>query len=145
MHTDSSFDACIIVSFQDKASIIKHFYKNDELAADALKKFRAAKGLEKRKGPILLSGILKLVKRFEETGRLEDRPQSGRSSLKEEFVADVQSLMEDMEQDHPREAAVLVKFWECPNHRFDVFVSVQIAVTTSDHASRNPCWELFAK
>ncbi|GFW66342.1 hypothetical protein TNCV_3433061 [Trichonephila clavipes] len=35
------------------------------------------------KGPLTPAGLLKLVKRFEETGKLEDRARAGRPCLKE--------------------------------------------------------------
>ena len=96
MHKDSSFDAGIMLSLQDKALLIKLFYKNGESATSTLRKFRTTKAIKEKKGPISLSGILKLVKRFEETGCLEDRPRSGRPSLGEERVTAVQRVMEDM-------------------------------------------------
>ena len=51
-----SFDACIMLSLQDKAVIIKLFYKNDESVADTLRKFRSVKGLKKKKDPFLCQG-----------------------------------------------------------------------------------------
>ena len=70
MQMISSFNAGIMLSLQDKALIIKLFYQNDESITVALKKFRTAKGVKEKTGPISLSGILKLVKRIEETSRL---------------------------------------------------------------------------
>ncbi|GFV06030.1 DUF4817 domain-containing protein [Trichonephila clavipes] len=46
---------------------------------DALKK----KNVKSRKGPLTPAGLLKLVKCFEETGKLEDRARAGRPCLKE--------------------------------------------------------------
>ncbi|GFW60121.1 hypothetical protein TNCV_1389341 [Trichonephila clavipes] len=42
-----------------------------------------AKNVKSGKGPLTPAGLLKLVKRFEETGKLEDRAQAGRPCLKE--------------------------------------------------------------
>ncbi|GFV92836.1 DUF4817 domain-containing protein [Trichonephila clavipes] len=54
---------------------------NEESATIALRKFRVQKNVKSGKGPLTPSGLLKLVKHFEETGKLEDR--AGRLCLKE--------------------------------------------------------------
>ncbi|GFX41050.1 hypothetical protein TNCV_2217481 [Trichonephila clavipes] len=41
------------------------------------------KNVKSEKGPLTPAGLLKLVKRFEETGKLEDRARAGRPCLKE--------------------------------------------------------------
>ncbi|GFW09324.1 uncharacterized protein TNCV_4276521 [Trichonephila clavipes] len=41
------------------------------------------KNVKSRKGPLTPAGLLKLVKSFEETGKLEDRARAGRPCLKE--------------------------------------------------------------
>ncbi|GFT73353.1 uncharacterized protein TNCV_4009631 [Trichonephila clavipes] len=41
------------------------------------------KNVKSGKGPLTPAGLLKLVKRFEETGKLEDRARTGRPCLKE--------------------------------------------------------------
>ncbi|GFW09480.1 uncharacterized protein TNCV_3995871 [Trichonephila clavipes] len=41
------------------------------------------KNVKSGKGPLTPAGLLKLVKRFEETGKLEDRARAGRPCLKE--------------------------------------------------------------
>ncbi|GFU81666.1 DUF4817 domain-containing protein [Trichonephila clavipes] len=56
---------------------------NEESATIALRKFRVQKNVKSGKGPLTPAGLLKLVKRFEETGKLEDRAQAGRPCLKE--------------------------------------------------------------
>ncbi|GFX73769.1 hypothetical protein TNCV_4290851 [Trichonephila clavipes] len=55
---------------------------NEESATIALRKFRVQKNVKSRKGPLTPAGLLKLVKPFEETGKLEDRAQAGRPCLK---------------------------------------------------------------
>ncbi|GFY11967.1 hypothetical protein TNCV_4974671 [Trichonephila clavipes] len=52
------------------------FYMNEESATIALRKFRVQKNVKSRKGPLTPAGLLKLVKRFEETGKLEDRARA---------------------------------------------------------------------
>ncbi|GFV47710.1 DUF4817 domain-containing protein [Trichonephila clavipes] len=67
----------------DKALLVKLFYMNEESATIALRKFRVQKNVKSGKGPLTPSGLLKFVKRFEETGKLEDRARAGRPCLKE--------------------------------------------------------------
>ncbi|GFV89762.1 DUF4817 domain-containing protein [Trichonephila clavipes] len=67
-----------------KALLVKLFYMNEESATIALRKFRVQKNVKSGKGPLTYAGLLKLVKRFEETGKLEDRARAGRPCLKEE-------------------------------------------------------------
>ncbi|GFV76157.1 hypothetical protein TNCV_4672461 [Trichonephila clavipes] len=55
-----------------------------ESATIALRKFRVQKNVKSGKSPLTPAGNLKLVKRFEETGKLEDRVRVGRPCLKEE-------------------------------------------------------------
>ncbi|GFV73624.1 hypothetical protein TNCV_1270041 [Trichonephila clavipes] len=66
-----------------KATVVKLFYMNEESAKIALRKFRVQKNVKSGKHPLTPAGHLKLVKRFEETGKLEDRPRAGRPCLKE--------------------------------------------------------------
>ncbi|GFT32324.1 uncharacterized protein TNCV_4483621 [Trichonephila clavipes] len=42
-----------------------------------------SKNVKSGKGPLTPAGLLKFVKRFEETGKLEDRARAGRPCLKE--------------------------------------------------------------
>ncbi|GFT61703.1 DUF4817 domain-containing protein [Trichonephila clavipes] len=68
-----------MLSAPDKALLVKLFYVKEESATIALCKFRVQKNV-KSGTP---AGLLKLVKRFEETGKLEDRARAGRPCLKE--------------------------------------------------------------
>ncbi|GFT48454.1 DUF4817 domain-containing protein [Trichonephila clavipes] len=72
-----------MLSAPDKALLVKLFYMNEESATIALRKFRVQKNVKSGKGPLTPAGLLKLVKRFEETGKLEDRARAGRPCLKE--------------------------------------------------------------
>ncbi|GBM69161.1 hypothetical protein AVEN_77094-1, partial [Araneus ventricosus] len=45
LEMDSSFDPGSILSFPDRASVVKLFYKNGESTTIALRKFRTEKGL----------------------------------------------------------------------------------------------------
>lgn len=91
-----SFEAGSMLSLPDRALVVKLFYKNGESTTVTLRKFRTEKGLKAQKSPISLNGILNLVRRFEETGSLEDRPRSGRPALRADRVHVVESVMEDM-------------------------------------------------
>ena len=51
--------------------------------------------MKKKEKSFSLSEMLKFVKRFVETGRLEDHPRSGRASLTEGRVSAVESVIED--------------------------------------------------
>ena len=74
--------------------IIKLFYKIDEFKR-RIKEISHSKKIEEEK-KISQSEMLKLVKRFEGTGLLKNRPRCGKPSLREECVAAIQSAMEDM-------------------------------------------------
>ncbi|GFV50321.1 DUF4817 domain-containing protein [Trichonephila clavipes] len=72
-----------MLSAPEKALLVKLFYMNEELASIALRKFRVKKNVKSGKGPLTPAGLLKLVKGFEETGKLEDRARAGQLCLKE--------------------------------------------------------------
>ncbi|GFX73466.1 DUF4817 domain-containing protein [Trichonephila clavipes] len=72
-----------MLSAPDKTLLVKLFYMNEESATIALRKFRVQKNVKSRKGPLTPAGLLKLVKCFDETGKLEDRARAGRPCLKE--------------------------------------------------------------
>ncbi|GFU90619.1 DUF4817 domain-containing protein [Trichonephila clavipes] len=82
-----------MLSAPDKALLVKLFYMNEESATIALHKFRVQKNVKSRKGP---AGLLKLVKRFEETGKLEDRARAGRPCLKEARAPCITVKMEEI-------------------------------------------------
>ncbi|GFV60424.1 uncharacterized protein TNCV_3470591 [Trichonephila clavipes] len=52
------------------------------------------KNVKSGKGPLTPAGLLKLVKRFKETGKLEDRARAGRPCLKEEHAPCIAVEME---------------------------------------------------
>ncbi|GFW50588.1 DUF4817 domain-containing protein [Trichonephila clavipes] len=72
-----------MLSVPDKALLVKLFYMNEKSATIVLRKFRVQKNVKSGIGPLTPAGLLKLVKRFEKTGKLEDRAQAGRPCLKE--------------------------------------------------------------
>ncbi|GFT44641.1 DUF4817 domain-containing protein [Trichonephila clavipes] len=72
---------------------------NEESATIALRKFRVQKNVKSGKFPLTRAGLLKLVKRFEETGKLEDRARAGRRCLKEARAACIAVEMEAIASD----------------------------------------------
>ncbi|GFV60390.1 hypothetical protein TNCV_3470251 [Trichonephila clavipes] len=58
---------------------------------------RRKKNVKSEKGPLTPAGLLKLVKRFEETGKLEDQPRAGRPCLKEARAPCIAVEMEAIE------------------------------------------------
>ncbi|GFX87850.1 DUF4817 domain-containing protein [Trichonephila clavipes] len=72
-----------MLSAPDKALLVKLCYMNEESATITLPKFRVQKNVKNGKGPFTPAGFLKLVKRIEETGKLEVRARAGRSYMKE--------------------------------------------------------------
>ncbi|GFV00421.1 hypothetical protein TNCV_3643991 [Trichonephila clavipes] len=62
--------------------------------------FEFRKNVKSGKGPLTPAGLLKLVKRFEETGKLEDRARAGRPCLKEARAPCIA-----VEMEHASEAA----------------------------------------
>ncbi|GFX99295.1 DUF4817 domain-containing protein [Trichonephila clavipes] len=83
-----------MLSAPDKALLLNLFYMNEESAIIALRKCRVQKNVNSGKGPLTSAGLLKLVKSFEETGKLEDRARAGRPCLK---VARAPSIAVEME------------------------------------------------
>ncbi|GFV85846.1 DUF4817 domain-containing protein [Trichonephila clavipes] len=83
-----------MLSAPDKALLVKLFYMNEESATIALRKFRVQKNVKSGKSPLTPAGLLKFVKRFEETGKLEDRARAGRPCLKEARVPCIAVEME---------------------------------------------------
>ena len=73
----------MILSWKNKALLVKLFYKNKELATVALLKFRLKKNGKIGQGPLSVAGLIKLGQRFEDTGSLEDRVKCGRPSLRQ--------------------------------------------------------------
>ncbi|GFU89422.1 DUF4817 domain-containing protein [Trichonephila clavipes] len=65
-----------MLSAPDKALLVKLFYMNEESATIASRKFRVQKNVKSGKGPLTPAGLSKFVKRFEETGKLEDRARA---------------------------------------------------------------------
>ncbi|GFU01710.1 DUF4817 domain-containing protein [Trichonephila clavipes] len=128
-----------MLSAPDKALLVKLFYMNEESATIALRKFRAQKNVKSGKGPLTPAGLLKLVKHFEETGKLEDRAQAGRPCLKEARVPCIAVEMEAIASEtasrtsSAREAARRLAEYTniiCPQYSSSTppAVSIQIAI-----------------
>ncbi|GFV68679.1 DUF4817 domain-containing protein [Trichonephila clavipes] len=85
-----------MLSAPDKALLVKLFYMNEESATIALRKFRVQKNVKSGKGPLTPAGLLKFVKRFEETGKLKDRARAGRPCLKKARAPCIAVKMEEI-------------------------------------------------
>ncbi|GFW84700.1 DUF4817 domain-containing protein [Trichonephila clavipes] len=72
-----------MLSSPNKALLVKLFYMNEESVTIALRKFQIQKNVKSGRSPLSPAGLLKLVKSFEETGKLEDRARAERPCLKE--------------------------------------------------------------
>ncbi|GFS76522.1 hypothetical protein TNCV_1621371 [Trichonephila clavipes] len=71
-----------MLSEKYKALLVKLFFMNKESATVALRKFSLQKNVKTGKEPSAVVRLIKLVERFEETGSLENRVRSKRSSLR---------------------------------------------------------------
>ncbi|GFY06128.1 hypothetical protein TNCV_3108071 [Trichonephila clavipes] len=109
----------------DKALLVKLCYMNEESVTIALRKFRVQKNVKSGKGPLTPAGLLKLVKRFEETGKLEDKARAGRPCLKEERATCI--VLSKWKRLRPKQLqgpAVLVKLpddWAYHQHLSAIF------------------------
>ena len=57
----------------DKSLLVKFYYLNQELAVEALQRFRTEKKMKKSSDLISPAGLISLIRRFEETGSVQDR------------------------------------------------------------------------
>ncbi|GFV57911.1 hypothetical protein TNCV_1599031 [Trichonephila clavipes] len=113
-----------MLSAPDYALLVKSFYMNEESAIIALRKFQVQKNVKNGKGPLTPAGLLKLVKRFEETGKLEDRARTGRPCLKESRAPCIAVEMEGLRPKQLQGPAVLVKLpddWAYHPHLSAIF------------------------
>ncbi|GFS57836.1 hypothetical protein TNCV_2909271 [Trichonephila clavipes] len=131
-----------MLSASDKALLVKLFYMNEKSATIALRKFRVQKNVKSGKGPLTPEGLLKLVKRFEETGKLEDQARAGRPCLKAERAPCIAVEMEAIasrDQQCSRSCQTIgLTTIICPQYSSSnpPAVSVQIAIVPLTFASR---------
>ncbi|GFT60184.1 hypothetical protein TNCV_4970291 [Trichonephila clavipes] len=71
-----------MLSLPERALFLKLCYFNQESAV-VLRNLFSAKGMKTKYGPTIYTGIMKLVKWFEESDTLVDRPQCGIPELVE--------------------------------------------------------------
>ncbi|GFX58703.1 hypothetical protein TNCV_804081 [Trichonephila clavipes] len=113
-----------MLSAPDKALLVKLFYMYEESATIVLRKFRVQKNVKSGKGPLTSAGLLKLFKRFEETGKLEDRARAGRPCLKEEHAPCIAVEMERLRLKQLQGPAVLMMLpddWAYHHHLSAIF------------------------
>jgi hypothetical protein len=82
-----------LLRLPERALLVKLFYQNNNSALVALRKFRSLRG--KRKGPLTVKGLRKMVAKFEETGSFNIRSGRGRKSVSAEVVENVALRVEE--------------------------------------------------
>jgi hypothetical protein len=90
-----------MLSLQDKALLIKLYYTNSESATVALRRFRSMKHIKCGRGPLSPFGLRRVVKCFEETGRLAAGPRSGRPSTSTTVASTIQEHIDDVAESSP--------------------------------------------
>lgn len=85
------------IELTDRIDIIKCYYSSGESATAAIRKFKQKRRLIK--DPFTLASVSNLVKKFEMTGSVQDRPKSGRPSLLEERSDVVLNALETTSSD----------------------------------------------
>ncbi|GFW64094.1 DUF4817 domain-containing protein [Trichonephila clavipes] len=134
-----------MLSAPDKALLVKLFYMNEESATIALHKSRVQKNVKSGKGPLTPAGLLKLVKRFEETGKLEDRARAGRPCLKERAPC-IAVEMEAIASEAASGRAVHVKLpddWAYHHHLSKIFfVESSSCTRTNCNRAMNFCQQI---
>ncbi|GFW25784.1 DUF4817 domain-containing protein [Trichonephila clavipes] len=136
-----------MLSAPDKALLVKLFYLNEESATIALRKFRVQKNVKSGKGPLTPAGLLKFVKRFEETGKLEDRARAGRPYFEKKHVHP--ALLSKWKRLRPKQLqgpTVLVKLpddWAYHHHLSAIlFVESSNCTHTNCNRAMNFCQQI---
>ena len=79
------------MDLQDRIELVKCFYSSGSSPRAALRQFKLKKGLVK--DPFSLSTITRLISKFEETGSITDKPRSGRPSVDDSTVEEVEEAI----------------------------------------------------
>ena len=79
--TTSSLLKCFIMTLtmKDRVLLLKFFYKKDECALTAIRRFRTLKSI--KSGPITTNGLRKMIAKFEETGSFDVKWGRGRKPI----------------------------------------------------------------
>ncbi|GBM86589.1 hypothetical protein AVEN_165890-1 [Araneus ventricosus] len=83
------------LSLKDRALLVKFFYKNNDCAAIALKKFRTLKGLRSGSGSMTAFGLKKMIDKFEESGSFDVKCGRGRKEIASTSVEDVATALQE--------------------------------------------------
>lgn len=83
-----------MVTLKEKALLVKLFYQNNSNAAAALREFRKLKDV--RRGPMSDRGVHKMIKKFEETGKLDILPGRGRKKVDISSIEDIATAAVDL-------------------------------------------------
>ncbi|GBN87368.1 hypothetical protein AVEN_18871-1 [Araneus ventricosus] len=71
----------MILSFMNRALLVKPFYKKGDCVAITMKKFRTLKGLRSGSGPMTAFGLKKTIDKFEESGSFDVKCGRGRKAI----------------------------------------------------------------
>ena len=85
------------IDLLDRIDIIKCYYLSGESATSAMRMFKQKRQLIR--DPFSLASVSNLVKKFETTGSVQDRPKSGRPSLQEQRSESVLNALETTSSD----------------------------------------------
>ena len=77
----------VIMDLQTRIEIVQCYYACGRCPTAALRQFKLQRDLVK--DPFSLSGITRLIAKFEETGSVLDKPRSGRPSVDDDTVQEV--------------------------------------------------------
>ncbi|GBL71733.1 hypothetical protein AVEN_132915-1 [Araneus ventricosus] len=82
------------VSLKDLALLVKHFSKNSDCAAIALKKFRILKGLRSVSGPMTAFGMKKMIDKFKDPGSFDVKCGRGGKAIASTSVKNVATALQ---------------------------------------------------
>ncbi|PRD30615.1 UNVERIFIED_CONTAM: hypothetical protein NCL1_25885 [Trichonephila clavipes] len=85
----TSENFALTVSLNDRALLVKLFYKNNNCAPIALEKFPTLKGMKKSTGPMIAFGLEKVIQKFENTGSFHLQSDRGRKRVNSTVVEEV--------------------------------------------------------
>lgn len=81
------------LTMNDRALLLKLFYKNGECALTAIRRFRTLKSI--KSGPITTNGLRKMIAKFEETGSFHVKRGRGRKPVSAAALEDVATALQE--------------------------------------------------
>ncbi|GBM14266.1 hypothetical protein AVEN_167343-1 [Araneus ventricosus] len=83
------------LSLNDRALLMKLFYKNSDWAVIAWKKFLSLKGLRSGSGLMPTFGLKKMIDKFKESGSFDVKCGRGRKAIASTSVEDVATALQE--------------------------------------------------